>query len=125
MRYICLLIICSFVLVSCSSMNANVKPTCEQIVIPDPPKVVRMESKKVNPKTHPPSKYPNTDWVKPPTVDLKHGRGYWTNTDIDKISKGLTDWPRWGKKVEDIVADYNKKVVKESANRKKSSWKFW
>lgn len=125
MRYICILILCSFVLVSCSSMNANVKPTCEKIVIPDPPKVVRVESKKVNPKTHPPDKYPDTDWVKQPKVDLKRGRGYWSYKDIDTISKGLVEWPRWGKKVEEIVNDYNEEVAKASKPRKKSSWKFW
>jgi hypothetical protein len=96
----------------------------EPVGIPAPPKVVIMDNGKYDK-----SKYPQTDWVKEPTVDLKNGRAYWSFEDIEKISNGLTNWPRWGQEIEKTLEIYNKGVTnpgQQGATQKKHSWyRFW
>lgn len=113
-----------FVLVAGCGTSIKYVPFREAVTIPAPPKVVVMDNGKYDK-----SKYPNTAWVKEPTADLKNGRAYWSFDDTEKISNGLTEWPKWGQEVEKIIDIYNqgaKDSGKQGDTKKKSPWyRFW
>lgn len=96
----------------------------EPVTIPASPKVVVMDNGHYDK-----AKYPDTAWVKEPTVDLKNGKTYWTFEDVEKISKGLTEWPKWGQEVEKTLEIYNqgaKNPGKQGDTKKRRSWyRFW
>lgn len=111
-----------FLLVAGCVTSIKYVPYRELVTIPTPPKVVVMDNGRYDK-----SKYPETNWVKEPTVDLKNGRAYWSFEDIEKISKGLTEWPQWAVSVETIINDYNRKSTVQTRLKEtnKSWWEFW
>jgi hypothetical protein len=92
--------------------------------LPKAPQVVLMDNGK-----HDKAKFPGTDWVKEPTVDLKGRRAYWDFDDIEKISNALTKWPSWGKEVEKLVDLHDKSISTQqgnaSENKTRSWFRFW
>jgi uncharacterized protein YceK len=118
-----ILLVMLFVLMSgCETIRTVYVPVREPITIPTPPKVVVMDNGRYDK-----SKYPETDWVKEPTVDLKNRRAYWGFDDVEKLSNALTNWPRWAVSVESIINEHNrnagdKNKIKET---QRSWWSFW
>jgi uncharacterized protein YceK len=124
MKKTLLLMFFVLLLSGCGTVKYVYVPVREQVTIPSPPKVVIMDNGKFDKK-----KYPDTDWVKEPTVDLKNGKAYWSFEDIEKISTALTKWPNWGLEVEKTLEIYNKGATnsgKQGETQKKHSWyRFW
>lgn len=119
------LVILLLLLVSgCETIKYVYVPVREQVTVPNPPKVVMMDNGKYDK-----AKYPDTDWVKKPEVDLKNRRAYWGFDDVEKISEALTKWPSWGLEVEKTLEIYNKGTTnsgQQGATEKKHSWyRFW
>lgn len=117
MRKVAILIV-FLVLSGCASRQAVMKGS--KITLPKPPKVVVMDTGKYDKE-----KYPDTDWVKPPKQDLKQRRASWSFEDIEKISRALTEWPRWAKDTEEIVEGHNKSVGHGTDSSARKWWKFW
>lgn len=110
------LLVC--ILGGCSTKQTSLN--CPPVTLPDPPKPVVTDSGK-----HDISRYPDTAWVKPPKVDLKKQRASWSFQDIEKINNALTDWPAWGRSVEETISSYNEKVAGKEHKKKKSWYEFW
>ncbi len=119
-RYI-VVVLSLFVLSSCGTTKTVL--VREPIAIPVPPKVVVMDNGKYDK-----SKYPNTEWVQEPKVDLNKRTATWGFDDINKISRALVEFPQWGVQVEKIIEAHNKGVNKNeqgSKDAKKPWYKVW
>jgi hypothetical protein len=88
---------------SCSGVRPN--NACGPIDLPTPPKVLQTETKGID-KT----KYPNTVWIKKPTMDLPNRRAYWDFDDVNKISQNTVDWAKWAAEVQKKIEEYNAKA---------------
>ena len=93
--------------------------------LPKPPRVVKMDNGKIDK-----SKFPETDWVKEPAVDLKNRRASWDFDDIEKISGALTKGPLWVDEIQKIVELHDKSAPTQqqgnASNKTVGSWlRFW
>lgn len=90
------------------------------VIIPESPAPVVLDSGKYDK-----AKYPDTKWVKPPEVDLKKRIASWSFEDIEKISGALTEWPRWGGDVKEIIKGHNDLVTGKKDDTKRPWYRLW
>lgn len=127
---ICLMV---FVLTGCSALKSAVKESGVNVsdvtstaksvkdltaVIPNPPPLILLDSGQDK------SKFPaNTQWIKPPKIDSKSGRAYLSLSDMEKISRALSEWPQWYADVKGAVEGF--KLGKPAAGETGKWYEIW
>lgn len=86
--------------------------------LPKPPPLIMLDTGQDK------SKFPaSTQWIKAPKIDSKSGRAYLSLSDMEKISRVLSDWPQWYADVKGAIEGI--KLGTSAAKETKKFYEFW
>ena len=92
-RHVSVLIILFSLVMGCAPAGRGAR-----IILPESPDPVVIDTGNLDKR-----KFPNTRWIKPPSVDSQRRTAAWSFEDIDKISQSLSEWAAWEKDVRELV----------------------